>query len=76
METRYFIIDANDPNIEDIFAVVVGQSSSQRYSIDGLKVVVKLKQGDTSDYPFLSQYDEYDHVQILEQLNNSEWQSF
>lgn len=76
IDNRFFIINADDHNITDIISVIVGDIETQRYNNDLTYLVVKLHKGDASDYPFMSQYDEYDHVQILEELNNSEWQSF
>lgn len=74
-ENRYYIIDSDDPNLNDIIAVSVGDLETQRYSIDRSMLVIKLHKGDNQQYPFLDQYNEYDHVQILEALNNSEWQT-
>ena len=71
---RYYIIKSKDPNLPQIEAVIVGQPNTQRYNLDGSKLVVKLHQGDHSDYPFLDGVQEYDHEQILEALNNDQWQ--
>jgi hypothetical protein len=73
MENRYFIISANDTNLDQIFAVVVGTTQSQRYSLDGLQIVVKLHKGDTNEYEFLSQYQEYGHGEILYILSSPHW---
>tara|TARA_Y100000385_G_C13031952_1_gene611174 strand:- start:341 stop:619 length:279 start_codon:yes stop_codon:yes gene_type:complete len=70
---RYFIINADDPSMGKIDHVIVGTVESQRYSLDGTKLVVKLHKGDYSDYDFLAEYTEYDHDAILEQLNTLEW---
>ena len=72
---RYFIINAEDPNMDEIAHVIVGSMYTQRYSIDGTMLVVKLHQGDHSDYEFLADYTEYDHDAILEQLHTLEWTS-
>jgi len=73
MENRYFIISADDPNLDQIFAVVVGTAQSQRYSLDGLQIVVKLHKGDANDYEFLNQYQEYGHGEILYILSSPHW---
>lgn len=73
MHNRYFIINADDPNIFQIEEVIVGNITTQRYSIDKTQIVVKLHEGDHSDYPFLSDYQEYNHEQILIQMNTPEW---
>ena len=70
---RYFIIDADDPNSQEINAVIVGTPDSQRYSVDLSQIVVKLHEGDHSEYEFLAIYEEYNHDQILEFLNVPEW---
>jgi len=70
---RYFIINADDPNLDEISQVFVGELDTQRYSLDVTKIVIKLNQGDHSEYPFLEQYEEYNHEQILDVLQSSEW---
>ena len=70
---RYFIINADDPNMDEIDHVIVGELDTQRYSIDGTKIVIKLHEGDHSEYPFLEQYQEYNHDQILDFLQTAEW---
>ena len=72
-ENRYFIIDAQDPNLKQILAVVVGTAQSQRYSLDGLQIVVKLHKGDTNDYEFLNQYQEHNHGEIIYVLSSPHW---
>ena len=72
---RYFIIDANDPNISEIYAVIVGTPESQRYSIDRSQIVVKLHEGDHSEYEFLHHYEEMNHDTVLNFLNSPEWTS-
>ena len=72
---RYFIINADDPNMDEIAHVIVGTIDTQRYSLDGTMIVVKLHQGDHSDYEFLADYTEYNHDAILEQLHTLEWTS-
>ena len=70
---RYFIINANDPNLMAIIAFCVGNLGTQRYSIDKTKLVIKLCEGDDSTHEELSGYTEYNHEQILAALENSEW---
>ncbi len=78
---RYFTIEANDPNLDEIAQVFVGELDTQRYSLgsfagmylDGSKIVIKLHEGDHSEYPFLEQYQEYNHDQILDVLQTAEW---
>mgnify|MGYP003636078357 FL=1 len=49
---RYFIVNADDPNLSEIEQVIVGEPTTQRYSIDGSQIVVKLHQNDHSDYSY------------------------
>jgi hypothetical protein len=70
---RYYIVASNDPNLNDIIGVSVGELATQRYSIDEQKIVVKLNRHDHNEYSFLSQYTEYNHEQILSIMNTPEW---
>lgn len=70
---RYYIINAEDPNISEIEDVIVGQPDTQRYSIDNTKIVVKLHQNDHSDYIFLEPYNEENHSQALIIMGTPEW---
>lgn len=70
---RYYPINANDPNKEQILSFSVGTPESQRYSIDGAQLVIKLYEGDHQEHPQLSQYIEYSHDDILQFLNSPKW---
>lgn len=70
---RYYTIEANDPNLDQIAQVIVGDLDTQRYSMDQTKMVIKLHEGDHSEYGFLAQYQEYNHDQILDILQTAEW---
>ena len=70
---RYYIINSDDPNLQEINAVIVGTPDSQRYNLDKTKIVVKLHEGDYSEYEFLSDYAEHNHEEILILLNSPEW---
>lgn len=70
---RYYIINSDDPNINEINNVIVGSPETQRYSLDRSKIVVKLHENDHSSYIFLEQYEEMSHVEILEIMNSPEW---
>jgi len=71
---RYYIVKKEDPNLQQIESLIVGPPTTQRNSIDGTLIVVKLHKGDSKHYEFLNQYQEYNHTEILEALDNSEWQ--
>ena len=70
---RYYIIEANDPNIDEILTFTVGLPSTQRYNIDGTQLVIKLHHDDHEQHPQLSQYTEYSHDDILPIMNGPEW---
>lgn len=70
---RYFFIEASDVNLDSILNVIVGTLDEQRYSLDNTKIVVKLHDGDYSDYAFLAIYPEYNHEQVLIELQSAEW---
>jgi hypothetical protein len=70
---RYFIVIADDTNLLEIEQVIVGEPTTQRYSIDGSQIVVKLHQNDHSNYSFLEQYEEYDNEQILIMMATHDW---
>ena len=42
MLNRYFIIEKTDINYNDIIDCIVGSEETQRSSLDGTKIVVKL----------------------------------
>ena len=70
---RYYIVQEDDPNLSQIEQVIVGEPTTQRYSIDGTQIVVKLHEGDHSDYSFLAQYTEESHAHILISMDTPEW---
>jgi len=70
---RYYIIEANDPNLNDIINVSVGELATQRYSLDSTKIVIKLHTEDHNNYSFLDGYTEYNHEEILPITNTPEW---
>ena len=70
---RYYTINATDPNINDIYDIIVGTPESQRYNLNGDKIVIKLHHDDLKNYDFLSDYTEYNHPQIIEIMQSPEW---
>ena len=70
---RYFIVDATDPNMDEIMNVAIGELNTQRLSLDGSLMVIKLHDDDHNSYPFLSAYTEYSHHAILEVMATPEW---
>ena len=70
---RYYIVNASDPNLSDIETVIVGLPTTQRYSLDGTQIVIKLHEGDHHNYTFLADYQEENHEQTLIIMNTPEW---
>ena len=70
---RYYIVNADDTNMNEINAVIVGRPETQRYSVDDSQIVVKLHENDHSEYGFLQQYTEESHAEILQSMNSPEW---
>ena len=73
MENRYFIVNIPNPNMSQIYDLVVGSESTQRFSLDGKKVVIKLYLGDTKNYGVLQNATEYTHEGILMEMDKPEW---
>ena len=71
---RYFIANIPNPNMSQIYDLVVGEESTQRFSLDGTKVVVKLPVGDDSNHGVLQNATEYTHAEILVEMQKPEWQ--
>lgn len=75
---RYFIVEANSPNLPQIYDVIVGKPSKQRPNNLGsiaTKLAVKLHKGDHNNYPFLDGIQEYNHAEIRVAMNTPEWQT-
>jgi hypothetical protein len=70
---RYYTINNNDPQKAVILSFTVGLPTTQRYSLDGLQLVIKLHHDDDEQHPQLSQYTEYSHAEILPIMNGPEW---
>jgi len=71
---RYYVILVDDPNIKEIEAVIVGDIQTQRYSLDKKNMIVKLCEGDHSDYNFLLKYKELTVEQAFELMQSNVWQ--
>ena len=71
---RYFITNLPNPNMSQIYDLVLGEESTQRQSLDGTKVVVKLPLGDTNNYGILQNATEYTHDEIKVIMQTNEWQ--
>ena len=72
-DNRYYIIAADDPNINDILAVAVGLNETQRFSLDGMEIVIKLHKNDHKEYEFLKEYKKYNHKNILKVMQTDKW---
>lgn len=80
MISRFYIIDANDPNLTSILSKIAVQkkrafdgSISARQRKDGEKLLIYLYPGDTTNHESLSGYVEYNAEQIKLILNDEDW---
>lgn len=74
-DNRYFIVDVPNPNMSQIYDIVVGTEVTQRFSLDGSKAIVKLPVGDTNNYGVLATATEYTHAEILTEIQgNPVWE--
>ena len=73
IKNRYFIIDLPNPNMLQIYDIVVGDTTTQRTSLDGTKIMVKLPEGDDTNYGILQNATEYTHEEIIIELAKPEW---
>ena len=70
---KYFIIKLPDSALENILKHCVGTATSQRRSVDGKSVVVKLPVG--SEIPgIMNHLTPYTHSEILIEMAKPEWQ--
>lgn len=76
IENRYFVVNVPNPNMTQVYEIIVGEAETQRTSLDGTKMIVKLPLGDDSNHAVLNAATEYDHAGILQYIkdNLSEWQ--
>jgi len=58
MHNRYYIVNSNDENLNKIFSFAKTSANTARLSLDGSKVLIKLKHDDTHIYQELSNYIE------------------
>lgn len=70
---RYFVINADDENMNAINNVIVGRPDRLSKSIDKTKILIKLHKNDSSDYDFLNKYQEQSRQEIIELLKTNEW---
>jgi len=81
IENLYFIVNLPEQAIDAIMEHVVGDSSTQRKSLDKSKSLVKLpiqlsidiKAGVSEAPAPLKKYTAYNHSEIKEILNSEEW---
>lgn len=74
---RYFIIDLNDPNLEQIESCAFGDIDNARPATEADHVWIKLPTGDNEDHACLINYVEYTHAEmtaILKLENADEFQ--
>lgn len=73
MNNRYYIVNSNDENLDKIFTFATTKANTARYSLDGSKVLIKLKSCDTCIYEELSNYTEYVGGEIHSEIETDFW---
>jgi hypothetical protein len=73
MLNRYFILTVPNENMTQIYDLIIGDESTQRYSLDGSKIVIKLPVGDNENHGILQNAIEYTHEQIRLEMAGPEW---
>ena len=70
---KYYIINLDDSNLDEILKLVIGKKEDQRTSLDGKLILLKLFMNDCNTYKILSSYICYNHKEILSILEDSNW---
>ncbi len=76
MANRFFLGSTTDPNLNEIYPIIVGGSDvPQRESLDNTQMIVMLNDGDTSDYPQLANFTELTQAQADELVKTIDWKT-
>jgi hypothetical protein len=70
---RYFIIPFDSQFLEEIKAIIFGDLSTQRRSVDKKYFVASLCEGDSKDYEFLNPFLEFTEKSIKEEMKGENW---
>jgi hypothetical protein len=72
---RYFVGALPNPNITQIYNIIVGGDAGVVTSLDSSLVAVKLPEGDNAAHPILNLFTEYNHNQWITYIkeNNDFW---
>jgi len=73
IENRYYIIDLTINIMISLKNIIVGNFQDLRTNNDKTLAIIKLKDGDTTNYTVLEPYTEYTHEEILIELQKPEW---
>ena len=71
---RYFAVNLDDENLNEIIQICVGTLEKQRKNILKTKIIVKLYQDDNNNYEVLEPYTELNHSQSFALMQTEEWQ--
>lgn len=76
-KNTYYVINTSDKDNVN-FEEIVQNPNTLRYSLDGLKFIIKLPVGQTSDPSFISNgsvtpVGKYTHSEILTLLESDDW---
>jgi len=70
---RYFVSPTGLLN-QEVYDVCVEKSNTIRYNNNETKGIVKLYDGDETNFPFMQAMTEYTHEGMLVELQEPEWQ--
>ena len=70
---KYYIVKLDDPNLDELLKISVGNLEDQRTSLDGKLILLKLFMNDCNTYKILSSYICYNHSEIIQLLEDSNW---
>ena len=70
---RYFIISFDSKNLAQIQAVIFGDISNQRKSLDGKYFVAALNEGDKNNYDFLNPFLEFNEESMKKEMEEASW---
>lgn len=70
---KYYIVNLDDSNLDELLKISVGNKEDQRVSLDGKLILLKLFIDDCNEYEILSQYICCTHSEILTILEGPNW---
>lgn len=73
MDNRYYEINVPNPNMIKIYDIVVGSATSQKLSLDGTKMIIKLPLADETNHGILNSATELTRDQAVAKVQSAEY---